>query len=675
MDHTKEMPRERGRRLQYWQNVIRSDEDDWKSTRDAMTRQEQLLRGTAAITAPDGTTADRQTGYKRNLVQEIIETEVDSNIPQPKVTALYREDEDLARIIEDMLRNELDRLPMEVINDLQERVTPTHGADFLWVDWDQTVCTHTTLGDSTVREIHPRQFVPQAGVYDIDEMEHFCLKIPRTWQYILRRYGVDVRDEDEEDREARSEVDGAVPDGIVTQYLVFYRNRRGGIGRYSFVGDTELEDLEDCQARRKKICTRCGAEGNGVKCMHCDGTKFRDEAQAYEELTEDLTLFDGTVLSAWEEETDEYGLPVPDETAEPEILDVLSSGAGSLPGMEGLPAAVVARPARRRPRRIPCYTPGMYPIVMRKNVSMAGQLLGGSDADAISGQQNEMSKVSGKLSTKVMSGGSFTTKPEDLKFEFTDQDGRVLSVKSPQQLEMIRTYNTQVDISADLRYRAEIYEEARNIIGITDAYQGRKDATATSAVAKQFSAAQTAGRLESKRIMKNDLYQRLFERLFKWKLAYADEPRPIVTYNAQGQREYRTFNRWDFLRVDADGQPYWNDNFLFSCDTSAPLASNREQMWQEMRSQRSEGAFGDPTSLDSLILYWSMMEQLHYPMAGTIKGELQRQKQAQEEAAAQQAGMVAQAGAAQPGIGIAEDPAVLQAAMDTSALPEGGMPL
>ena len=670
MDNTEQMPRQRGKKLQYWQNVIRSDENDWQSIRDAMTRQEQLLRGTAAITAPDGSTAARQAGYRRNLVQEIIETEVDSNIPQPKVTALYQEDEDLARIIEDMLRNELDRLPMEVINDLQERVTPTHGADLLWVDWDQTICTHTTLGDADVREIHPRQFVPQAGVYDIDEMEHFCIKIPRTWQYIRRRYGVDVRDEDEEDREARSQVDEALPDGIVTEYLVFYRNDRGGIGRYSYVRDIELEDLEDCQARRRSICTKCGAEGNGVKCMHCDGTKFREKVQEYEELTEDLTLFDGTVLSAWEDETDEYGLPVPDEMAEPEILDVLG---GALPGMGGIGAAVVARPTRKRPRRIPCYTPGMYPIVMRKNVSMAGQLLGGSDADAIAGQQNEMSKISGKLSTKVMSGGSFTTKPEDLKFEFSDQDGRVLSVKSPQQLDMIRTYNTQVDISADLRYRAEIYEEARNIIGITDAFQGRKDATATSAVAKQFSAAQAAGRLESKRIMKNDLYQRLFERLFKWKLAYADEPRPIVTYNAQGQREYRTFNRWDFLRLDADGKPYWNDNFLFSCDTSAPLASNREQMWQEMRSQRSEGAFGDPTSLDSLILYWSMMERLHYPMAGTIKGELQRQKQAQEEAAALQAGMT-QAGAAQPGGGFGVDPNVLQGSW-TGTAPEGGVTL
>ena len=197
------IPGHKRRRLQHWQDVIRQDENAWQGIRDHLSVQEQLLRGTAQITAPDGTVADRQASCSRNLVQEMIETEVDSNIPQPKVTALYQEDEDLARIIEDMLRNELDRLPMEVINDLQERVTPTHGADFLWVDWDQTICTHTTIGDAAVREIHPRQLIPQAGVYDIDEMEHFCLKIPRTWQFIQRRYGVDVRDETEEDESIR----------------------------------------------------------------------------------------------------------------------------------------------------------------------------------------------------------------------------------------------------------------------------------------------------------------------------------------------------------------------------------------------------------------------------------------------------------------------------------------
>ena len=677
----------KGRRLEYWQEVMRKDEAAWEPARAALREQEELLRGRRGITAPDGSAARKQASHSRNLVQELVEAQVDSNIPQPKVTALHKEDEDLARLIEDMLRNELDRLPMEVINDLQERVTPTHGGDLLWVDWDQTRNTHTTLGEVTVTAVHPMQFLPQAGVYDINDMEHWALKISRTWQYIKRRYGVDVRREREEDQDARTRVDEGVPEGIVTQWIVYYRNDHGGIGRYSYVEDTELEDLEDCQARRLRLCEDCGAAGNGVECVHCGGRRFREEVQEYEELYEDLTLYDGSVLSALEPETDEFGsvvyqdgrsssllwdagagelltpFPTPTQTSgafadyrrsgvsEPTAeggswaeMGEAEQGSGASSALPG--GASRADFATTRPRRIPCYTPDLYPLVLRKNVSMAGQVLGGSDADALEGQQNEMSKIGTKLSKKVLGGGSILTKLASTKVQYTDGDYQVIDLENLQQKEAIGIYNTQVDISADLRYRSEIYEESRNIIGVTDSYQGRKDPTATSGKAKQFAAAQTAGRLESKRVMKNAAYQELFERLFKWKLAYADEPRPIVAYNDQGQKEYKSFNRWDFLRVDADGKPYWDDEFLFSCDTSAPLASNREQMWTEMRAQRQEGAFGDPNSLDSLILYWGMMEQLHYPMAGSIKADLQEQKQRQE---AMQAQMM-QAQAALPGM-------------------------
>lgn len=663
----------KGRKLAFWQEVTRRDEAAWEPTRAALRRQEELLRGRRGITAPEGGPAKKQAVHSRNLVQELVESQVDSNIPQPKVTALHQEDEELARLIEDMLRNELDRLPMEVLNDLQERVTPTHGGDLMWVDWDQTRRTHTTLGEVTVTAVHPMQFLPQEGVYDISAMEHWCLKLPRTWQYIRRRYGVDVRRGKEEDPEARTRVEGGVPEGIVTQWIVYYRNDRGGIGRYSFVEDTELEDLEDCQARRLQICRDCGAAGNGVECIHCGGKRFREEVQEYEELYEDLVLYDGSVLSAMEPETDEFGsvvyqdgrsssllwdagagellapFPTPTQTSGAFAEGETEQGRGAssaLPGgasgadfatagLDGPAAGAYAREPRMRPRRIPCYTPDLYPLVLRKNVSMAGQVLGGSDADALEGQQNEMSKIGTKLSKKVLGGGSVLTKLASMKIQYTDGDYQVIDLDNLQQKEAIGIYNTQVDISADLRYRAEIYEESRNIIGVTDSFQGRKDPTATSGKAKQFAAAQTAGRLESKRVMKNAAYQELFERIFKWKLAYADEPRPIVAYNDQGQKEYKAFNRWDFLRVDDDGKPYWNDEFLFSCDTSAPLASNREQMWTEMRAQRQEGAFGDPGSLDSLILYWGMMEQLHYPMAGSIKADLQEQKQRQEAMQAQ----------------------------------------
>lgn len=48
------------------------------------------------------------------------------------------------------------------------------------------------------------------------------------------------------------------------------------------------------------------------------------------------------------------------------------------------------------------------------------------------------------------------------------------------------------------------------------------------------------------------------------------------------------------------------------------------------------GAFGNPQALETLILFWSKMELLHYPGAGETKQYLIEQKRAQDEAALQQ---------------------------------------
>ena len=628
-------------RLKKWQDILRRDETAWQSIRDRLDRQEALLRGSAKITRKDGTAAQKDADHVRNIIAEIIETEVDSTIPAPKVQALREQDEPLARKIEDMLRNELDRLPMEVLNDLQERIVPTHGGDFFFVDWDHTMGTHTTVGDTTVTEVHPRRFVPQAGVYELEDMEHWFLKLPRTEEYIRRKYGVDVAEETEEDQTARSNVEVGTVEGVVTQNIAYYRNGKGGIGRYSWVMDTELEDLEDCQMRHIHICQDCGKTGDGVRCTECGGVKFRREVQEYEELTEDIQRPDGTVISALEQSRDEFGNAATREVSGMSLVDLLGSGAlmPQLTAGGDLGAGVygVQTEPVMRPRQVPCYRPNLYPLVLRRNVSMAGQLLGGSDVDAMEDAQMAANKLSTKINKKLMSGGSFVTKPSSLKFEFSDEDGKVLNLETMQQLEMIQVRNMQVDITADMAFRREVYDEAREQIGITDSFQGRKDPTATSGKAKEFAAAQAAGRLESKRVMKQAAYQKLFELLFKWKLAYADEPRPVVSFNENGDKEYGQFNRWDFLEIDAAGQAYWNDNFLFSCDTAAPLANRRENMWQELRGHRQEGALGDPTKTDNLILYWGIMEQLHYPLAGTIKQAMEKKKQQEEEQAAQAA--------------------------------------
>lgn len=163
------------------------------------------------------------------------------------------------------------------------------------------------------------------------------------------------------------------------------------------------------------------------------------------------------------------------------------------------------------------------------------------------------------------------------------------------------------------------YEEARQAIGITDSFQGRRDETATSGKAKEFAAQQSAGRLESKRVMKEAFYQQLFEAIFKFKLAYADEPRPIIAHDDRGNEVYEIFDRYDFLMRDAAGAWYWLDEFIFDVDSSAPLAKDREAMWQEARMNFQQGAYGDPTQPTTLAFFWGIMEELHYPLAGSAK--------------------------------------------------------
>ena len=136
--------------------------------------------------------------------------------------------------------------------------------------------------------------------------------------------------------------------------------------------------------------------------------------------------------------------------------------------------------------------------------------------------------------------------------------------------------------------------------------------------------------------MKNAAYATLFELMFKFWLAYSDEPRPVSYKNSEGETEYTQFNRYDFLERDEDGAYWWNDQFLFSCDTSEPLASNREAMWQETRMNLQTGAFGNPEQTDTLILFWTKMEELHYPGAGQTRKFLEERREREQQAAMQQ---------------------------------------
>jgi len=656
------------KKLRLWQQRLADNQTAYQQHADQMGHREALYQGVRELRPILPEQQTQYSGHIRNIVAELIEGQVDSNIPQPKVTARRQQDELKAKLIEDMIRNELDRINFEEINDLMSRTVPIQGGGFLLVEWDNSKRTHNTIGEVCVSAVHPKQVVPQDGVYSgIEDMDYIILKLPQTKEYIRRRYGVDVDGEGESEPDIKSAMESTPADDLVTQYIAYYRNDNGGIGLYSWVNDTQLEDLDDYQARRLRKCAKCGAaepldldtEPLGLPSL--DGSLPQPAEHDGEDgeaggIDFDLAFGDGKIKSRkrqgkgvcpycgadkWEYSNDDYELVYQPISRSGDLQPIPGAEMGEEASGESDDSGQPKMAKQLRPTKIPYYKPDIYPVILQKNVSVFGQFIGESDVDKIEDQQNTTSTLEQKIIDKLLAGGSYLSLPDDCSIEKTDEELKVIRPGSVANANLIHVFDIQCNIDQDLGYLNHVYEEARQEIGITDSYLGRKDSTATSAVAKEFAAQQSAGRLESKRVMKKAAFARLFELIFKFKLAYADEPRPVVAADNHGNPLYQEFNRYDFLEQDEAGEWYWNDQFIFSCDTSGPLANNRAAMWQEANQYFRSGAFGDPTDLNTMILFWSKMELLHYPGAADTKRyleeELQQQQQVQMQGPGQQA--------------------------------------
>ena len=677
------MPKERKAavkpaKLDVWQKRLADSDVAWKAQMTKMDRREHLYSGDRELRALTKGDEGQKAPHIRNIVFENIESQVSSAIPSPKVTPRRKEDEALAAKIEHWLRCELDRLPFETINDQAERTVPIQGGVGFLVAWDNRKRTHDTVGEEEVAFLHPKQFAPQPGIYTgIQDMDWFIVRQPTTKENIRRRYDVNVEDEGEQEPQVRGTGDEDTADDAVTMYIGYAKNDRGGIDRYVWVNDIELEDLENYQARRVPVCAHCGRvrplPGQVIQNRQAVvETAEQDAVEAEQDIVaaETRKQIAGRALAMQLAQDVAAGLGGGLETlaaegaaAEPEDQRLRYDGEGPCPWCGSTnwttkeqESAEVTLPIANssglvipgaqpeidengrsvmRPTKIPFYRPDVFPVVLQKSVSVYGQLLGNSDVDVIEDQQNTTNRMEKKIIDRLVKAGTRITLPAKATLRTDPVDGERWFLDSPADKAMIDVYQFSGDLQYELTYLATVYEEARQILGITDSFQGRTDPTATSGKAKEFSAAQAAGRLESKRTMKQAAYAQLFELMFKFWLAYSDEPRPISYKDNEGNTVYEEISRYDFLKQDKDGQYYWEDQFLFGCDDSAPLASNREAMWQETRMNLQTGAFGDPSSTETLILFWSKMEELHYPGAGETKKYLEKRLQQEQQRAAQ----------------------------------------
>jgi predicted nucleic acid-binding Zn-ribbon protein len=626
------MKPEQSAKLKKWQDKFSIAEDAYADLVKELKEYDKLYEGTRSVNSNPNKkkqVATKEAINVRNIVYELVESQNDASIPMPKVSPVHPEDVELAQKVEYALENQIRRLHFAEMNDLQERTVPICGGDYFFVEWDNQKGYHCTIGDLSVTTRAPEDVIPQPGVTKVEDMDYMFIKIQTTRDAIKAKYNVEVPEARNTDIE-NTEGNYANQEEILTVVKCFYKHD-GVIGLLTWCDDYVLEDFEDYQARRLWRCVKCGRVKEGDEC-ECGSKKFKQVVEDEEELVEDTVIFGNEVLPAIQPGMEMATDPV---TGEP-MLDEQT----------GKPIMI----ATETRTKIPYYKPDCMPVILRKNVSKKKKLLGFSDVKVIEDQQDAVKKYGSKLQEKILKGGSVLTKPKDLQITTTDEELKVIEVRNAADVEMIQAKNLTPDITMDRIMLETNYDWAKSTLGITDAYQGKYDASATSGTAKQYSINQAAGRLESKRIMKNTAYAKLYELMFKFMLAYADQPIPLSRKNNDGQYEFSHFNRYEFLKRDASGELYWNDEFLFEVDPTSTIMMNREAMWQMIDLKYQSGAFGQIGTPEASLAYWTFLAENDYPNAETMKRYFQQKVEEQKQQQAMMAQMqMAQAAGVQMG--------------------------
>ena len=576
--------------------------------------------------------SDEDATHVWNITYELIESQVTTYVPNPHVSPkMWSErNERNAKSIETLLKNKRDELPFEKMNDMDERYSYIYGGSIWLVEFDNTQKSHNTVGEAKVSCLSPKHFVGQPNIYDINEMEYCFVEFETTKEDIMRKYGVTLEVAEETDSEE------SYDDKTATLYVCYYKNEDNKVCEYVWSGETELQDIEDYYSRKVRVCKHCGKRKELCTCENPKDSFYELQDEEYEELDRDIVLSDGSIIPAMSEVIKDGQIVM--ETQKQQVLEADGSMAFEDIGGNLTPLMIDVQVPKMEKTRLPFYTPNILPIVIRKNTSEEDSLLGQSDCEFIRPQQQAINKVESRIMQKLMRSSVTPIVPEDATVSINNSVfGQVIKLRPGQAANQLGVVDTTPNISQDIAEAERLYDHAKRILGITNSFQGQYDSSAQSGKAKQLQIQQAAGRLDSKRQMKNAAYAEIDQIIFQYYLAYADEPRPATFRDAHGNLQNCIFNRYDFIKRDEAGEWYYDDQYLFSADATIDIEKSRELLWQENRQNFQSGAYGDPAMPQTQLIFWQNMEKAHYPWANDnverIKAEIQRQ---QELAAAQQ---------------------------------------
>lgn len=525
-----------------------------------------------ALDRNTGEESKRRSRSLRKMIYELIESKVDNSIPAPHLQPRRKEDLPLVEVTEDYLKFEMDRMLTEQENDLSERATYIDGTSWYKICWDSLDNSYERSGDLRVEVLLADQVVPEPVTRDYRLMNYI---FERSQMSLSRIYDLYKR------------LIVPVETGMNTCEVVtyYYKNKDGIIGRFMYAPHSRqvISWDEDWQIRRVRKCTACDTiNPTGDTCRNCGGHSFRYKPATVEILEEDLMQVKNPYAEGDSQD--------PTDNAETEVF----AEAGT---------------------EIPFYRVRQLPFVPRLSISSLDSLYGISEVGILLDMQDSVNKILTKVEDKILKSGAVITKPDKIKMNDKDESFKILGVRSAEEAQMVQAKQILADVSQDIAGAQLFYESARASSGVTESYQGQTDSTATSGKAKEISALQSAGRLESLRVMKSAAFAGVYEVMLKYLLAFSDETRKFVKVLPDGTKQEMLWNKYMFLRKDKYGNFYYVDDFAYSTDPASTLSNNRVQMWQETVQQFTMGTLGNPADPRTLELFWNIMDQQQYPLA------------------------------------------------------------
>lgn len=527
-----------------------------------------------ALDMTTGRESKREMRQLRKLVYEMIESKIDNSVPLPKMVAKYKSDKHLVDVTESFMKTELDNILAKYMNDASERATYIDGTTWYKVYWDPMASSHDHNGSVRIQTCLVDEIVPQPNVVDYKQLEYIfeIQHVSTTRLYDL--YGRLITPLSD---------DSTTVDVIYCYYL----NENHIVGLFAWARHSlqVVCNEHDWQIRKVRTCKHCGTiNPTQIVCGNCGHTHFKYTTLEDDILEEDLI----EIINPYDVQ-EQQGQQ---EQQVPQTRVFATAGT-----------------------KIPYYKLRQLPFVPRPAISSLNSIYGISEVKCILEEQDATNKLLTKAVDKGMKSGTLLTVPERMKIDDTDATFKLLRVRSAEEGSQVQAKQAMSDVTQDIALANLIYENARNASGVTESYQGQKDSSASSGKAKEFAAAQTAGRIESLRVMKSAAFAGIYELVLKYLLAFSDEPRKFVKVLPNGEEVEQTWNKYMFLAKDNYGEFYYRDDFTFSTDPAATLSQNRVQMWQETQDKFVNGALGNPADPRTIELFWNMMNSFEYPLA------------------------------------------------------------